>query len=110
MNRALHTDELPFPALVETVSRLLKPNGQWWVLLPPYETRLLLEKAATVNLTPFHQLHLRHNDHKPAFRIVTGFAYGRQMTESDTLAIYEPNSNEHTPALWALLRDFYLLF
>lgn len=109
-NRALHTDELPFLELVEAIGRLLRPNGQWWVLLPPYETRALTELAAAINLKPFRQLHLRHNDRKPVFRIITGFSRDGQPTTEDTLSIYESDSNPYTPAFRALLRDFYLVF
>ena len=110
VNRALHTDELPFADLLDAVKRLLKPDGQWWVLLPPYETDLFVKLAAPVGLMPFHRLHLRHNDRKPVFRIVTGFAYGQQPVESTTLYIYEPGSTTYTSAFRALLRDFYLIF
>lgn len=110
VNRALHTDELPFSDLIEAVGRLLKPDGQWWVLLPPYETNTLIELAAATGLTPFRQLHLRHNDQKPVFRTITGFAYDRTTEVSGTLAIHESDSNLYTPAFRALLRDFYLLF
>ena len=110
LNRALHTDELPFSDLVETVGRLLKPGGQWWVLLPPYETERLTKLATTVNLTPFRRLHLRHNDRKPVFRTITGFSCDGRPTTNDTLSIYESDSNTYTPAFRALLRDFYLIF
>ena len=109
-NRALHTDELPFAELIKAVERLLKPDGQWWVLLPPYETERLTKLAAAVGLTPFRQLHLRHNDRKPVFRIITGFACRQQPMSTNTLTIYESDSNMYTPAFRALLRDFYLVF
>ena len=110
VNRALHTDDLPVEELIVAVIRLLKPNGQWWVLLPPYETGNLIELAATSNLAPFYQLHLRHNDRKPVFRTITGFNYNRQATVSFTLSIHESDGNAYTQAFRALLRDFYLLF
>lgn len=110
VNRALHTDELPFSALITAVGGLLEPDGQWWVLLPPYETNSLTKLAGAVGLTPFQQLHLRHNDCKPTFRTITGFACHQQPVSTDTLAIYESDSNRHTPAFRVLLRDFYLAF
>jgi tRNA1Val (adenine37-N6)-methyltransferase len=110
VNRALHTDELPFPELIEAVGRLLKPDGQWWVLLPPYETDSLIRLAAAMGLTPCWQLHLRHNDRKPIFRTITGFSYDQRTTVSSILTIYDSESNEYTPAFRAYLRDFYLIF
>lgn len=110
VNRALHTDELPFPELIEAVGRLLRPDGQWWVLLPPYETDSLIKLAAAMGLTPRWQLRLRHNDRKPVFRTITGFTHHQRTTICSTLAIYESASNEYTPAFRAYLRDFYLIF
>jgi tRNA1Val (adenine37-N6)-methyltransferase len=110
INRALHTDELPFAELVEAVERLLSHDGQWWVLLPPYETTQLTNLATTAGLHPFRQLHLRHNDDKPVFRVVTGFAYAQQPVVTETMAIYETSTNTYTPLFRALLRDFYLIF
>lgn len=110
INRALHTTELPFTELTDAVDRLLKPDGQWWVLLPPYETRKLTELAARNGLLPFCRLQLRHTTIKPPFRTVTGF--GRQPVDpnDDTLAIYEPQGSVYTDAFRLLLQDFYLIF
>lgn len=110
VNRALHTDELPFPDLVAAVARLLKPGGQWWVLLPPYETGKLTELAQMAGLYPFRQLHLRHHHQKPVFRIVTGLAFGPADVANETLAVYESDGRTYTPQFRVLLRDFYLIF
>lgn len=120
VNRALHTDELPFSELIAAVDRLLAPDGQWWVLLPPYETGQLFEQARSAGLHPFRQVHLRHHAQKPVFRIVTGFnrtAMDIAATEvaatelaSDTLGVYETDNRTYTAAFRALLRDFYLIF
>lgn len=114
-NRALHTDTLPFADLVAAVNRLLKPDGQWWVLLPPYETSQLDQLAKTVGLQPFEQLLLRHNAQKAPFRHITG--YSRQPTPLHTniLTIHEPDSSnptreQYTEAFRQLLQSFYLIF
>lgn len=125
VNRALHTNELSFTDLLDAVARLLKPDGQWWVLLPPYEMEQLTKLARAIGLQPSRQLHLQHNANKPVFRVVTGFVF-RAMevgtihpaatsvvaTNSwpDLLTVYEPDNRTHTPAFRALLRDFYLIF
>ena len=110
VNRALHTDELPFPELIAAVARLLKPDGQWWVLLPPYETDKLVELATEAGLTPFRQLHLRHHAGKPVFRIITGFLFQTFPVSTEELAIYETDNRTYTATFRSLLRDFYLLF
>lgn len=110
VNRALHTDELPFDELIAAVVRLLNPDGQWWVLLPLYETGLLTNRAREAGLSARQQLHLRHSVHKSPFRVVTGFSFGETNEVSDLLTIYEPDNRTYTPEFRALLRDFYLLF
>lgn len=115
VNRALHTDELPIGELIDAVVRLLRKDGQWWVLLPPYETGLLIQQADLLGLRPFKRLYLRHNSHKPAFRVVTGFCYGTDGVTDETLDVYETQPTPagkltYTDAFRALLKPFYLIF
>ncbi|MCY7357834.1 MAG: methyltransferase [Rudanella sp.] len=120
-NRALHTDMLPFADLVTAVDRLLKPNGHWWVLLPPYEAAQLDQLVTTtVGLYPFERLLLRHNAQKAPFRHITGYSRQTQPLQTDTLTIYEPDGSgqpsanptreRYTDAFRQLLRPFYLIF
>lgn len=110
VNRALHTDELPFPELIEAVIRLLSPEGQWWVLLPTYETEKLIELAAGFGLKPFRKLSLRHHAHKPIFRNITGFSLRPETLREQHLDIYETDGRTYTEAFRTLLRNFYLIF
>lgn len=110
VNRALHTDDLPFSELLEAVNRLLKPGGEWWVLLPPYEATKLAELAAPYALLPVRRLALQHNAQKPVFRVLTGFAYGQAPWRDETLVIYEPDGRTYSAAFQSLLRAFYLIF
>ena len=110
LNRALHTDELPFDELLMAVIRLLKGDGQWWVLLPPYETEKLTKLAKTVGLVPFKRLLLRHQATKPVFRAITGYSYNQSLIQEETLDIREADGKTYTPEFKALLRDFYLIF
>lgn len=110
VNRALHTDELPFPELIESVVRLLKPEGAWWVLLPPYEAKKLADLAKESGLRPFRRLSIRHNSRKPIFRIVTGFSFGVDTVVDETLDIHEGDGRTYTAEFHTLLRDFYLIF
>ena len=114
-NRALHTDTLPFADLVTAVDRLLKPSGQWWVLLPPYETGQLDQLAKTVGLYPFGRLLLRHNAQKSPFRRITGYSRQPHQLQTETLTIYEPDGTnptreQYTDAFRQLLQPFYLIF
>lgn len=120
VNRALHTDDLPFSELIEAVVRLMKPNGQWWVLLPPYEAEKLVVLARRAGLHAYKRLLVRHNAQKPIFRIITGFSFEERYPDEETLTIYEPKKQtdlpENRPAetytseFRTLLREFYLIF
>ncbi len=110
VNRALHTDELPFAELIAAATRLMKPDGQWWVLLPPYEMGRLTQMAQEVGLRPFKRLSVRHNSQKQVFRLVTGFSFSSHTNTDETLIIYERDGNLYTPEFRRLLRDFYLIF
>lgn len=110
VNRALHTDDLPFSELIAAVDRLLKTDGQWWVLLPPYEMSVLIKQAALVNIQPFRQLQVQHHSGKPVFRHITGFSYQNNSLTTQTLLIYEPDGRTYTSAFRSLLKDFYLIF
>lgn len=119
-NRALHTDTLPFPDLVAAANRLLAPDGQWWVLLPPYETELLDKLAGEVGLFPFERLHLQHNARKAPFRHITGYKrfidHHRAAPQTQSLIIYDPDPTanpareQYTQAFRELLQPFYLIF
>ncbi|WP_338868364.1 methyltransferase [Spirosoma sp. SC4-14] len=110
VNRALHTDELPFQELIDAVVRLLSPIGQWWVLLPPYETETLSELAQNQGLNPFRTLSLRHDARKPIFRLITGLSFQPSEHQEEQLTIYEPDGRTYTTFFRDLLRDFYLIF
>ena len=120
VTRALHADELPFLDLIVAVVRLMKPNGQWWVLLPPFETETLATLAKQAGLFPFKRLAVRHNAKKPIFRVITGFAFGERGAVDETLLIFEPrepvvsgknpSGETYTSDFRTLLRDYYLIF
>ncbi|MEZ0607473.1 tRNA1(Val) (adenine(37)-N6)-methyltransferase [Fibrella sp. WM1] len=119
VNRALHTDELPFADLLVAVRRLLAPTGTWWVLLPPPEMAVLRQLAAagSPTLVPAAELHLRHHDQKPVFRHLVSFRFDDRADDNvpdqptpATLAIYEPDGRTYTAAFRALLQPYYLIF
>ena len=110
VNRALHTDELSFSELLTAVLRLLKAEGQWWVLLPPYEMDILTRLALSVGLSPFKRLSLRHHVQKPVFRVIRGFSSTKSQPVDEELSIYESDNRTYTVDFRALLRDYYLIF
>ncbi|WP_234734672.1 tRNA1(Val) (adenine(37)-N6)-methyltransferase [Tellurirhabdus bombi] len=110
VNRALHNDELPFEHLAVAIQRLLKPDGQCWVLLPPFEMERFRKIAEKVSLLPFRQLNVRHHAQKPFFRQICGFSFRNLPLEKETLDIYETDGKTYSEPFRRLLQPFYLIF
>ncbi|MGM9507205.1 tRNA1(Val) (adenine(37)-N6)-methyltransferase [Larkinella sp. GY13] len=111
VNRALHNDELPFEELIASVVRLLKPEAQFWVLLPPFEMQRLAVIAEKAGLHPYQQLEVRHNELKPVFRTIAGFGFNRFSTpKTEQLSIFNPDGKIYTESFRQLLQPFYLNF
>lgn len=111
ISRAHHNDELPLAELIASAERLLKPNGQFWVLLPPFEMEKLVSLAAAAGLHPFHQLAVRHHEQKPVFRSITGFKKGDpELLQKQELSIFQLDGKTYTDAFRQLLQAFYLIF
>ena len=113
VNRALHTDELPFAALVTAILRLLKPAGTWSVLLPPPEANQLEKLAFAAGLVPVRQLQVRHQPQKSVFRHLTTYLKTNDVPgayPARQLCIYEPDGRTYTPDFRQLLAPFYLIF
>ncbi len=113
LNRALHTDELPFAELLTAVVRLLKPGGTWSVMLPPAEAAQLAALATAAGLVPVRHLFLRHNAQKPVFRHLTTYLNAHDVpgpVTPEMLCLYEVGSRTYTPQFRQLLAPFYLMF
>ncbi len=114
VNRALHTDDLPFADLLTAVRRLLRPTGMWWVLLPPPESDRLTRLAAELpdRLQPVRQLQLCHHAQKPVFRHLTAYRFAESSINfmPEHLAIHELDGRTYTSDFRALLQPYYLIF
>jgi tRNA1Val (adenine37-N6)-methyltransferase len=111
VSRALHNDELPFEELIASAVRLLKPDGQCWILLPPFEMERLIAVAEKAGLHVYRQLNLRHHDQKPVFRTIAGFVFNDLSDiQTDELSIFKPDGKMYTESFRQLLQPFYLNF
>ncbi len=94
-NQALHTDSLGFGELIEHASRLLQPEGRFWVILPLRQMLDFRAIASEAGLHPFeiHQLQDRP-DVKPHREIVGFTFYFSEILES-RIIIKESDSQFH---------------
>ena len=108
-NKALHAVELTFDELIASVKRLLKPNGRFVVLLPPFEVEKLIAIAQKKELYLSKKILIRHDESKPVFRIIATFQNLQTLDyQEETLVIHEKNSKTYSENFRALLKDYYL--
>jgi tRNA1Val (adenine37-N6)-methyltransferase len=110
-NKAIHAVELTFEELIEAVARLLKYDGKFVVLLPPFETEQLGVIAARFDFFIQHQLLIKHDKNKPVFRIISTFSKIQVVdNEEVTLNIWANDGKSYSNDFRELLQDYYTIF
>jgi len=107
-NRALHQQSLTFNELAESASRLLVPNGSFWVLLPTYEMSLFGEIAAKHKLYASETLIILNNEQGKIFREIQCFRKEKKEEIKKVKLVIRTENNEYTTSFKELLTDFYL--
>lgn len=107
-NVALHSEALPLEELFSNISRLLKPDGSFALLLPFHRKQKALELAvqqgfhaqaiASVKQTPAH----------PGFRVMLLFAHHQSPAVTEQSITIRDEQNQYTAEFTALLKDYYL--
>ena len=108
-NKALHAVELTFEELIDSVKRLLKPDGRFVVLLPPFEVEKLIDIAQKKELYLSKKILIRHDESKPIFRIIATFTNLKVSDyQEEILLIHEKDSKTYSENFRTLLKDYYL--
>jgi tRNA1Val (adenine37-N6)-methyltransferase len=113
INLAHHAETLDFHELLDSVQRLLKPEGRFAVMLPVEEGSRFKELASSQNWHLNHELTLFHQPDKKAFRLLMEFQGAEATIHAETtsdLNIYEADGVTHDAKFRELLKDFYLKF
>jgi tRNA1Val (adenine37-N6)-methyltransferase len=108
-NNALHTDTLSFEDLLNSVIRLLSPNGTFVVLLPLYESSVLETMANQLGLFANKKLNIHHREGSKILRIITTFGFIKTKAQIEQLFIKDSNES-YTADFQRLLSDYYLIF
>jgi tRNA1Val (adenine37-N6)-methyltransferase len=110
-NKALHAVTLTLEELIIAVIRLLKSNGKFTVLLPPFEIEKLIDIAQKKGLYLSKKMLIRHDESKPIFRVIANFS-NLQVADyqEENLLIYEKNGKTYSEKFRTLLKDYYLIF
>jgi tRNA1Val (adenine37-N6)-methyltransferase len=105
--KARHTQSLTFEELLDTVNRLLAPEGRFALILPHAEGLRFIELARKTNLLPFRKTTFRSRRHKPVERLLIEFSRKNvEMIESDI--ILYANDEDWTAEYQELTGAFYL--
>ena len=108
-NKALHAVTLTFDELIAAVKHLLKPDGRFVVLLPPFEIEKLIAIAQKKELYLSNKISIRHDESKPIFRIIATFQSVQMLDyQESTLMIRKNNSNVYSDEFLKLMKDYYI--
>ncbi|TDB65363.1 methyltransferase domain-containing protein [Arundinibacter roseus] len=113
INGAHHAQSLSFSDLLMAIKRLLKPGGNWQILLPEKESKLLYNNALEIDWALTEKLTLRHTAaHAPGCIISTFVSNAGPdfAVKASELCFYEPDGKTYTVAFRKLLQEFYLIF
>jgi tRNA1Val (adenine37-N6)-methyltransferase len=106
---ARHAHEAFFDSLIRKVSRLLRPNGVFWVILPVKQAEQLIINAVLVRLFPSKIIHVFSDETKPEFRQIVCFGTASGPVEEENFYIYA-STGIYTDAYVSLLKDFFLAY
>ncbi|WP_259014249.1 tRNA1(Val) (adenine(37)-N6)-methyltransferase [Emticicia fluvialis] len=110
-SKALHATTLTLEELTDAVIQLLKPDGRFIVLLPPFEARQLAEVAQKKALYLSKRLLIQHNPQKQVFRHIMTFGKTPEAAYAEeTLVIHEKETGAYSEKFRNLLSDYYTIF
>ena len=107
---ARHNNTLSFQDLIETIHRLLKPEGIFTLILPVEESQLFIKEAEKNNLFLNRKCLVKPNPDKNPKRILMEFAFQKTALKEEELTIETDKRHQYTKDYITLTQDFYLNF
>ena len=109
-SNARHTDTLSFSDLIDSVVRLLNPDGIFSLILPITETEQFIELAEERDLFLKRQCVVKPNTNKSPRRILMEFSFYKTNLITEELTIETETRHQYTKEYISLTKDFYLNF
>ena len=106
-NAAKHDTTLTLQQLLKVVEGLLKPDGEFAILLPYHRLEECIKQALVLNIFLHEKILLQHTLKHPYFRGVLFFLKVDAPTVTKELTIKDID-NKYTPDFIDLLKDYYL--
>lgn len=104
---ARHDKDLPFEELAHHTSRLLKPQGTFWLILPIQEGNEFIHIARQENLFVSHQILVQPKPAKTPNRMIVCFVKVDSPFELKKFCIYD-NNGKATPEYYELTMPYLL--
>lgn len=106
-NHAVHATLLPTVELIETIVRLLSPDGVCYILYPKREMQNFIELAHSNGLSPSNMVEVRNQANESIFRLMGTFTFDQKDCRTSQINIREGNG-KYTKQFWELLKSYYL--
>lgn len=109
-NKARHNAILPYQELLKGSQKLLKPEGEFSLILPYRETEKFINQAEALSLYCKKRMNVHANPHKAPKRCMLEMGLEPGERKEETLTIEAGGRHHFTPAYRHLTKDFYLFF
>lgn len=106
-NMAMHNNSLELSELLAAVHQLLKPEGQFAVLLPYTRTSYFIDLCKGFQLYPAKKVSVQQSPKHGNFRSMIWFTQIPQPVNESNISIRD-GKNEYTAYFKGLLNDYYL--
>lgn len=108
-NLARHNDSLSLKELAHCVHQMISENGEFWVLLPEYESNSLLVELNNLGIYLSKSITIKNyvGDDKIS-RIVNCYSFNKIDVIKKEIAIYQDKNREYTSDFVELLKPYYL--
>ncbi|MEQ9301047.1 MAG: methyltransferase [Cyclobacteriaceae bacterium] len=106
--QATHSDALPPKDLVDSISKLLSPQGAAFVLYPLAESRKFENELSTTSLAVDEELLIYDRQEKSVFRRILKLTRSSKSAPTTKNLIIKENDGAYTAQFVGLLKPYYL--
>jgi len=107
-NQALHATTLNMKDLAEHSARLLKTDGEIWVMYPQIEMEQFIRIAAENGLYPHIQITLKNTSYGPVFRDIIAFRKNEGNLTKTVDVYIKKSDGAYSEDFVKALKDYYL--
>lgn len=106
---AHHSTELTLKELFKISSKMIKRDGQFWILIPYYRGIEIQSLALESGFYLRKWIQIKSNPHQSPFRLILGFHFQNPETQvfKDQIQIREEDGR-YSPVYLELMEDYYL--